>query len=114
MESIKFDISANVNTGGTARIVSFAKTCENLKLYVHISTAYLCRQGEGKIMEESFGKGHFVRSNADIFDASHKHIPDLDIEADLRLASELEQSSKENEKGQISRKLGMSVRKWKV
>lgn len=72
-----------------------------------VRTAYVCRQTEGKILEESFGKGHFVRSNANIFEASHKHIQDLDIEAELRLASELEQSSKENEKGLSSRELGM-------
>lgn len=70
-------------------------------------TAYVSRQTEGKIMEESSRKGHFVRSNADILDASHKHIQDLDIEAEVRLASELEQSSKENEKGQNSREFGM-------
>ncbi|KAL8157802.1 hypothetical protein AgCh_002494 [Apium graveolens] len=58
-------------------------------------------------MEESFGKGHFLKSNADIFDGSHKHIHDLDIQAELRLASELEQSSKEIENGQNTRELGM-------
>lgn len=55
-------------------------------------------------MEESFGKGHFVRNNADTCDSSSEY-QDLDIEAELKLASELEQSPGDN-KGQNFRDLG--------
>ncbi|KAL8148623.1 hypothetical protein AgCh_005835 [Apium graveolens] len=216
----RYDISLDINTGGAARIVSFAKKCENLKLYVHISTvstlksswrekegyevdniaienswsnpnfelsipsnkvieevntlhknpsilfeysvedteaskpfdlefrwinhvvwsspkapfstsrfltgsgnergaiaislessrrkAYVSRQHEGKIIEESLGKGHYVASKADISEAPHKHVPGLNIEAEMKFALEMKESFRDNEKEEKLKELGMT------
>ncbi|XP_074353003.1 fatty acyl-CoA reductase 2, chloroplastic-like [Apium graveolens] len=127
--SSRFDVALDLNTVGAARIVNFAKKCEKLKLYVHISTgnhsssyiisheifvnlsagsAYASRQSEGKIIEQSFGKGHYVASSSDILAAPHKLIHGLDIAAEIKLASEMKKSFKENEIDQKLKDLGMS------
>ncbi|KAL8096638.1 hypothetical protein AgCh_037567 [Apium graveolens] len=104
------DIALDINTRGAARIVNFAKNCENLKLYVHVSTAYACRQSEGEIIEESLGKGHYVASNADISEAQHKHIHGMDIEAEIKLVSEIKDSFEKNEIDQKLEDFGMRRR----
>lgn len=40
--SVRIDIALDINTRGAARIVNFAKRCEKLKLYVHVSTGNQC------------------------------------------------------------------------
>ncbi|KAK1367385.1 Fatty acyl-CoA reductase [Heracleum sosnowskyi] len=104
----RFDVALDLNTVGAARILTFAKKCEKLKLYVHLSTAYVCRQSEGKIIGQSFGKGHYVASSSDIFEEPHKHVHGLDIKAEIKLASEMKKSLKENEIDQKLKDLGMS------
>ncbi|XP_074353002.1 fatty acyl-CoA reductase 2, chloroplastic-like [Apium graveolens] len=106
----RFDLALDLNTRGAAGIVNFAKKCEKVKLYVHLSTAYATRESEGKIVEESFGKGHYIASSADIYEAQHKHVHGLDIEAEIKLAFEMKESfkEKENESDQKLKDLGMN------
>ncbi|KAK1367392.1 hypothetical protein POM88_042953 [Heracleum sosnowskyi] len=61
---------------------------------------------EGKIIEESFGKGHHVASSAFKNEAQHKHVDGLDIEAEINLAFEMKELFKEND--QKLKALGMS------
>ncbi|KAL1825173.1 hypothetical protein ACET3Z_011951 [Daucus carota] len=103
----RFDVALDINTKGAARIVNFAKKCEKLKLYVHVSTAYASRQRQGKIIEESFGKGHYVVSGAGKNEAPDKHVLGLNIQAEIKLASEMVESSKENEMDRNLKDLGM-------
>ncbi|KAK1367388.1 Fatty acyl-CoA reductase [Heracleum sosnowskyi] len=104
----RFDVAVDLNTVGAARIVNFAKKCEKLNLYVHVSTAYASRQREGMIIEQSFGKGHYVASSSDIFEAPDKHVHGLDIKAQIKLASEMKKSFKDNEIDQKLKDFGMS------
>ncbi|KAK1367386.1 Fatty acyl-CoA reductase [Heracleum sosnowskyi] len=104
----RFDVALDLNTVGAARILNFAKKCEKLNVYVHVSTAYVSRQSEGKIIGQSFGKGHYVASTSDIFEEPHKHVRGLDIKAEIKLASEMKKSLKENEIDQKLKDLGMS------
>ncbi|XP_017254563.1 fatty acyl-CoA reductase 2, chloroplastic-like [Daucus carota subsp. sativus] len=104
----RFDVALDINTKGAARIINFAKKCEKLKLYVHVSTAYASRQIEGKIIEESFGKGHYVANSAGMNETLYKHVHGLDIETEIKLASEMLESFKENEIDQNLKDLGMS------
>nr|XP_017254564.1 PREDICTED: fatty acyl-CoA reductase 2-like isoform X4 [Daucus carota subsp. sativus] len=104
----RFDVALDINTRGAARIVNFAKKCKKLKLYVHVSTAYASRQTEGKIIEESFGNGHYAANSAGMNETPDKHVHGLNIEAEMKLASEMIESSKENEIDQDLKDLGMS------
>ncbi|WOH07201.1 hypothetical protein DCAR_0626630 [Daucus carota subsp. sativus] len=104
----RFDVALDINTRGAAHIVNFAKKCENLKLYVHVSTAYASRQREGKIMEESFGKGHYVANGAGVNETPFKHVHRLNIGAEIKLASEMIESSEKNEIDRNLKDLGLS------
>ena len=73
-----------------------------------ISAAYASRQRQGKIIEESFGKGHYVANSAGRNEAPDKHVHGLNIEAEIKLASEMVESCKENEMDRNLKDLGMS------
>ncbi|XP_058767143.1 fatty acyl-CoA reductase 1-like [Vicia villosa] len=53
----RFDISMGVNTKGALHALNFAKYCQNLKAFVHISTAYVCgdaKHEDGIVREKAF------------------------------------------------------------
>lgn len=57
--TVRFDeeieTSARINLGGTVQILMLAKRCENLRSYVHISTAYAYVSKHGSLdIEERF------------------------------------------------------------
>ncbi|XP_004506277.1 fatty acyl-CoA reductase 3-like [Cicer arietinum] len=54
----RYDISLGLNTFGTKYIINFAKKCNKLKVLVHVSTAYVCGEGEGLILEKPYQLGH--------------------------------------------------------
>lgn len=54
----RYDISLGLNTFGIKYIINFAKECNKLKVLVHVSTAYVCGEGEGLILEKPYHLGH--------------------------------------------------------
>ncbi|CAL0333982.1 unnamed protein product [Lupinus luteus] len=64
----RYDISLFLNTFGVKYTIDFAKKCTKLKVLVHVSTAYVCGEGEGLILEKPF----------DVVD-SLNGVPGLDI-----------------------------------
>ncbi|XP_062086572.1 probable fatty acyl-CoA reductase 5, partial [Humulus lupulus] len=48
----RYDVSLAINTMGVLNILSFAKKCINLKMLLHLSTAYVCGEREGIIAEK--------------------------------------------------------------
>ena len=63
---------------------------------------------EGKIMEESFSKGHYVANGAGVNETPFKHVHGLNIGAEIKLASEMIESSEKNEIDRNLKDLGMS------
>ncbi|XP_047973356.1 fatty acyl-CoA reductase 3-like isoform X1 [Salvia hispanica] len=47
----RYDIALRVNTIGAANVLSFSKKCRKLRMLLHVSTAYVCRENEGLILE---------------------------------------------------------------
>lgn len=58
-----WDISApsgqlhDTNVRGTINVIQCARDCQSLKLYNHLSTAFICGDRTGVIMEEEFDEG---------------------------------------------------------
>ncbi|KAK9927290.1 hypothetical protein M0R45_024481 [Rubus argutus] len=48
----RYDIALDVNTYGVLRVLSFAKKCLKLEMLVHVSTAYVCGERAGLILED--------------------------------------------------------------
>ncbi|XP_058763057.1 fatty acyl-CoA reductase 1-like [Vicia villosa] len=76
----RFDISMDVNTKGALHVLNFAKNCQKLKAFVHISTAYVC--GDAKY------ENGIVREKAFEMDQSLKETSKLDIHKEMKLLEE--------------------------
>ncbi|XP_022957707.1 fatty acyl-CoA reductase 3-like [Cucurbita moschata] len=53
----RYDVALGTNTIGVEHVVRFAKECRNLKLLVHVSTAYVSGERDGVILESSYKMG---------------------------------------------------------
>ncbi|KAK4421923.1 Fatty acyl-CoA reductase 2 [Sesamum alatum] len=76
-----FLLAANVNA--PQRLMRFAKTCKNLKLFVHISTAYVNGRREGIIFEKPLTMGENGRKEND--EMSSSFFPRLDLTDEINL-----------------------------
>ncbi|CAI5995025.1 unnamed protein product [Closterium sp. NIES-65] len=56
----EYDVALNINTMGPRRVLAFAKKCRRLQLLVHVSTAYVNGQREGRCMERPFSPGDSI------------------------------------------------------
>ncbi|KAK8464334.1 hypothetical protein PHAVU_011G180400 [Phaseolus vulgaris] len=48
----RYDVAMSTNTMGAFHIVSFAKNCHKIEIVLHLSTAYVCGEAEGVILEK--------------------------------------------------------------
>ncbi|KAL2541040.1 Fatty acyl-CoA reductase 3 [Abeliophyllum distichum] len=53
----RYDVALGINTIGPMHVLNFAKTCGKLKVLLHVSTAYVCGEKEGLILEEPINLG---------------------------------------------------------
>ncbi|CAK9314311.1 unnamed protein product [Citrullus colocynthis] len=81
----RYDVALGTNTLGAKHVVTFAKQCSNLKLVVHVSTAYVSGEREGLIMETPYKLGESLNG-----------IEGLDIEAEQMVIEEKLKQLKEN------------------
>ncbi|XP_057457852.1 fatty acyl-CoA reductase 3-like isoform X2 [Lotus japonicus] len=65
----RYDIAMGTNTMGAFNVVNFVKNCHKLKILLHVSTAYVCGEKGGLIVEEPLHIGQMKKgsSNLDIF-----------------------------------------------
>ncbi|KAI4313520.1 hypothetical protein L6164_026495 [Bauhinia variegata] len=57
----RFDIAMLTNTIGASNVVNFAKNCTKIELLLNVSTAYVCGEMEGLILEEPFQMGQTLK-----------------------------------------------------
>ncbi|KAH6834884.1 hypothetical protein C2S53_003884 [Perilla frutescens var. hirtella] len=81
----RYDFLLDINVNAPARLMRFAKRCKNLKLFVHISTAYVNGIREGIIYEEPLMVGGNGRKNDDD-DEMHSSLFPLDLTDEMNLA----------------------------
>ncbi|GAA0172960.1 hypothetical protein LIER_26678 [Lithospermum erythrorhizon] len=84
----RYDVSLDINTRGPKRLMSFAKQCQKLKIFMQISTAYVNGQREGKIMEKAFCIGDSIARESILSEHQQGSMPTLDIEEEMKLALE--------------------------
>ncbi|XP_071927622.1 alcohol-forming fatty acyl-CoA reductase-like [Coffea arabica] len=50
----RYDVAVDINVFGALHILNFAKNCVNIKVLLHISTAFVCSEEEGLASEKPF------------------------------------------------------------
>ncbi|XP_074331505.1 alcohol-forming fatty acyl-CoA reductase-like isoform X3 [Apium graveolens] len=50
----RYDISLALNIFEAEHVYNFALKCSNMKLFLHVSTAYVCGEKSGLIMEDPY------------------------------------------------------------
>ncbi|KAJ9174397.1 hypothetical protein P3X46_013044 [Hevea brasiliensis] len=99
----RYDVALNVNTQGPAWLLEFAKKCKNLKLFLHVSSAYVNGEREGIILERPFHLGQSIAEER----IPPTSVPWLDVSAEIKLASDMMESlGDDNEGAQKMRDLG--------
>ncbi|KAK7263376.1 hypothetical protein RJT34_30965 [Clitoria ternatea] len=81
----RYDVALGLNTFGVKHVLNFAKNCIRLKVLVHVSTAYVCGERGGLILEDPYQMG-----------VSLNGVPGLNIDIEKKVVEEkLKQLRKE-------------------
>ncbi|MBA0650567.1 hypothetical protein Goklo_017974 [Gossypium klotzschianum] len=62
----RYDDALGINTFGALNVLNFGKKCDEVKLFLHVSTAYVCGEETGIILEK--GENLKRRNNINIFE----------------------------------------------
>ncbi|XP_073138810.1 fatty acyl-CoA reductase 2, chloroplastic-like [Henckelia pumila] len=79
----RYDLLIDSNANAPQRLMRFAKSCKKLKLFAHISTAFVHGKREGLILEEPLTMGEDMRNKED--ENSLCSFPRLDLGDELWL-----------------------------
>lgn len=82
----RYDVSLDTNTKGAKNMVTFAKRCEEIKLLLQVSTAYVNGRRQGRIMETAFRMGDNIAREMLVFETPNIYVPALDAESEMKLA----------------------------
>uniref|UniRef100_A0A0D9W3S8 Fatty acyl-CoA reductase n=1 Tax=Leersia perrieri TaxID=77586 RepID=A0A0D9W3S8_9ORYZ len=74
----RYDVALATNTAGIMHLCKFAKQCDNLRMLLHVSTAYVAGEQAGLLLEKPFQFGEALRKSYH-----------LDIEAELQLVDRM-------------------------
>ncbi|TVU51227.1 hypothetical protein EJB05_02637, partial [Eragrostis curvula] len=74
----RYDVALASNVLGTKYVCKFAKKCPNLKMFLHVSTAYVAGEQQGLFLEKPFQFGE-----------TRKQGCHLDIDAELKLVDSI-------------------------
>ncbi|XP_057983479.1 fatty acyl-CoA reductase 2, chloroplastic [Malania oleifera] len=91
----RYDVAVDINTRGPCRLMSFAKKCRKLKLFLQVSTAYVNGQRQGRVMERPFCKGDSIAMEG-FFSETSRALPKLDVEGEIKLAMDSREAFEEN------------------
>ncbi|KAL2604793.1 hypothetical protein AAZV13_09G086700 [Glycine max] len=103
----RYDTAININTIGPCRLMNIAKKCKKLKLFLHVSTAYVNGQKQGRIMERPFSIGECIAREKYISEVSPKYLPTLDIEGEINLVSNYKGDIEDNLLTQKMKEIGL-------
>lgn len=73
----RYDIALGINTLGPKHVLKFAKKCAKIMVFVHVSTAYVCGEREGLLLEKPFYMGETLNGTSR-----------LDIDAEFKIMEE--------------------------
>ncbi|XP_038719670.1 fatty acyl-CoA reductase 2, chloroplastic isoform X2 [Tripterygium wilfordii] len=103
----RYDVAIDINTRGPCHLMSFAKKCKKLKLFLQVSTAYVNGQRKGQIMERPFCNGDSIAMENFVSETETRFHPILDIENEIKLALSFKEAFKDNEMVQKMKQLGL-------
>ncbi|KAL8135600.1 hypothetical protein AgCh_010289 [Apium graveolens] len=93
----RYDVSLDINTGGPSRIMTFAKKCKKLKLFLQISTAYVNGQRQGRVMEKPFCVDDSIARESLTFGTTEtSSFPMLGVQDELKLVLDRRQGLEGN------------------
>ncbi|KAK6117507.1 hypothetical protein DH2020_048727 [Rehmannia glutinosa] len=84
----RYDTALDINTGGPTRLMSFAKQCLKLKLFLQVSTAYVNGQRQGRIMEKPFCIGQSIAGENVLYGNHQLSLPKLSVEDEIKIVLE--------------------------
>ncbi|KAL1823788.1 hypothetical protein DCAR_0311796 [Daucus carota subsp. sativus] len=67
----RYDISLALNTFGAEHVYNFAMKCSKIKLLLHVSTAYVCGEKTGLIVEDPYKMGETLNGERGL-DVNHE------------------------------------------
>ncbi|KAI3417727.1 Fatty acyl-CoA reductase, partial [Psidium guajava] len=103
----RYDVAIDINTKGPYHVMSFAKRCSQLKVFLQVSTAYVNGERQGKIMEKPFCVGDsIVRESYGAEPPTS--LPQLDVEREIHLALESKKASEDHAVAQKMKELGLN------
>ncbi|XP_008228919.1 PREDICTED: fatty acyl-CoA reductase 3-like isoform X2 [Prunus mume] len=73
----RYDVALGINTLGAKHVLNFAKQCFKLKVLVHVSTAYVCGEKDGLLLENPYHMGETLNGTSG-----------LDIDNEIRQVQE--------------------------
>ncbi|XP_077210012.1 jojoba acyl CoA reductase-related male sterility protein [Tasmannia lanceolata] len=103
----RYDVALDINTRGPCRLMNFAKRCKKLKLLLHVSTAYVNGQRQGRILEKPFCIGDSIARERISSESSSDSIPILDVEGEIKLALDSVEDFQDNELAQKMKEMGL-------
>ncbi|CAA7397062.1 unnamed protein product [Spirodela intermedia] len=92
----RYDVALKANVLGAKHALDFAKRCEKLQLFLHVSTAYVCGSRGGLILEERLRMGESLNG-----------APGLDVDAEVRLVEETLEELRSGESTEKTEKVSM-------
>ncbi|CAN1772653.1 Fatty acyl-CoA reductase 2, chloroplastic [Linum perenne] len=103
----RYDVAIDINTRGPSNLMTFAKRCRKLKLFLQVSTAYVNGQRQGRIMERAFGVGDCIsRENSNLACEATSRFT-LDIDDEVRLVRESKEAFHLDEMDHKMKELGL-------
>ncbi|XP_019455007.1 PREDICTED: fatty acyl-CoA reductase 2-like [Lupinus angustifolius] len=103
----RYDTAININTRGPCRLMSIAKKCKNLKLFLQVSTAYVNGERHGRIMERPFSFGDCIARENSMSEVPSKVLPTLNIEGEINLVLNYNGNIEDDILAQKMRELGL-------
>ncbi|KAL0428643.1 UNVERIFIED_CONTAM: Fatty acyl-CoA reductase 2 [Sesamum latifolium] len=77
----RYDTALDINTGGPTRLMSFAKRCKKLKLFLQVSTG---KYISDKIMEKPFSMGESIAAETVVCGNHQVSLPKLSVEDEIK------------------------------
>ncbi|KAK1353394.1 hypothetical protein POM88_052529 [Heracleum sosnowskyi] len=101
----RYDVSLDINTGGPSRVMTLAKKCTKLKLFLQISTdslnmvhaTYVNGQRQGRVMEKPFRVGDSVARESHTFaKPGRSSPPKLNVQDEIEFVLDRKQEASNN------------------
>ncbi|XP_065850026.1 fatty acyl-CoA reductase 3-like isoform X1 [Euphorbia lathyris] len=97
----RYDVALGINTFGALNVMNFAKKCDKVKMLVHVSTAYVCGEDGGLILEKPLSLGKSKNGSTKV---------EIEVEKKLvqeKLAQLLSENASQKETAIAMKKLGL-------